>query len=490
MRYQGSTQAEINHSSNVAYFGNCNNWTVMKQLNDMLKRQQNHEKQSKVAKEALYVLGYNFSSKESSQQIANDQKIARTTLSDFCYKKCYTNANYHTKHLQIERLDNGDSHIWAANGDKEESNVHVILKDGRCNCKDVLDRKYQCGHELLNDGKLMISKYDSHWHNESYFISTNGQLYQSIFKNTNVRVSIGTADIIHTSDSPNDFDNSNGEDMAYAFDYHDELELSQGEPVLTSGTNTTFGDLLTKAKELVSVVQNDQKLRQSMFTSMSEWIQLLRKDSNIEVQFVNTILPTIRNSNSVISNIPIPAVTNPVKTACTMKRKRSLVEFRRLGRGRGNGNKHILRNRSVTHNNSRDCRLCHSKGHGKNSCPCLLIYGNPLPSCNLGSRQQLVMQLSDIDSFQTIYRDDNDTRTILLNMQAVIPALIIHRRMVIDKNIAKPISTYNFCCECTLLMDGGSPNESQKKVLYHVKDINTYLTRNQDNLIVCQCKNA
>ena len=223
---------------------------------------------------------------------------------------------------------------------------------------------------------------------------------------------------------------------------------------------------------------------------MSEWMQHLRTDSNIEVQFVTPISPTIRKYKSVISNNPIPAVTNPVKTACTMKRKRSLVEFRRLGRGRGNGNKHILRNRSVTHNNSRDCRLCHSKGHGKNLCPCLLIYGNPLPSCNLGSRQQLVMQLSDIDSFQTIYRDDNDNRTILLNMQAVIPALIIHRRMVIDKNIAKPISTYNFCCECTLLMDGGSPNESQTKVLYHVKDINTYLTRNQDNLIVCQCKNA
>ena len=44
MRYQGSTPAEINHSSNVAYFGNGNNWTVMKQINEMMKRQQNHEK--------------------------------------------------------------------------------------------------------------------------------------------------------------------------------------------------------------------------------------------------------------------------------------------------------------------------------------------------------------------------------------------------------------------------------------------------------------
>ena len=46
----------------------------MKQINEMMKRQQNHEKQSKIAKEALHVLGYNFSSKDSIQQTADDQK--------------------------------------------------------------------------------------------------------------------------------------------------------------------------------------------------------------------------------------------------------------------------------------------------------------------------------------------------------------------------------------------------------------------------------
>ena len=46
MKYQGSTPAEINHSSNVAYFGNGNNWTVMKTINEMMKRQKSHEKLS------------------------------------------------------------------------------------------------------------------------------------------------------------------------------------------------------------------------------------------------------------------------------------------------------------------------------------------------------------------------------------------------------------------------------------------------------------
>ena len=41
MRYQGSTPAEINHASNTAYFGRGNNWTVMKLINEMMKRQKN-----------------------------------------------------------------------------------------------------------------------------------------------------------------------------------------------------------------------------------------------------------------------------------------------------------------------------------------------------------------------------------------------------------------------------------------------------------------
>ena len=134
-----------------------------------------------------------------------------------------------------------------------------------------------------------------------------------------------------------------------------------------------------------------QHLQKVMFTSMSGWVQHLQTNSNIEAQFITPMLPTIRKSQSVISNNPIPVVTNPVKTVCSMKRKISLVEFRRLGTASGNGNKHISRNRSATHNNSRDCWLCHSKGHGKHSFPYLLIYGDPLPSCNLGLRQQPVM---------------------------------------------------------------------------------------------------
>ena len=42
--HRGSTPAEINHASIVAYFGKGNNWSIMEQINELMKRHQNHEK--------------------------------------------------------------------------------------------------------------------------------------------------------------------------------------------------------------------------------------------------------------------------------------------------------------------------------------------------------------------------------------------------------------------------------------------------------------
>ena len=146
--------------------------------------------------------------------------------------------------------------------------------------------------------------------------------------------------------------------------------------------------------------------------------------------------------------------------------------------------------REITHKRSRDCILCNSKGHGKNECPCLLKYGKPLPQKDPNSRQQLMIQLMDPNSFQNIYRDKTDERIVRENMRQVIPALIIHRRMIIDTNIVNHVNTYNLCCECTLLKEGGEINELEAKVLYHVKDICCYVTKNKDNLFVCMCNSA
>ena len=101
----------------------------------------------------------------------------------------------------------------------------------------MIDRNYQCGYELLNDGMLVISKYDNYWQNESYFITTNGELYQSIFTNTNDKTTIGNYDMQHTSVSAIPLDNSTTEDVPFQSNYDDELELSQGGTVSNTCTN-------------------------------------------------------------------------------------------------------------------------------------------------------------------------------------------------------------------------------------------------------------
>ena len=58
----------------------------------------------------------------------------------------------------------------------------------------------------------------------------------------------------------------------YEHDYDNEIELSQSDLTRNSSDKVTFDDVLTQAKELASVVQNDNKMRTSVFTTLSEWI--------------------------------------------------------------------------------------------------------------------------------------------------------------------------------------------------------------------------
>ena len=127
----------------------------------------------------------------------------------------------------------------------------------------------------------------------------------------------------------------------------------------------TYSDLVTKAKELVSVVQNDQSLMQSMFTSFSEWMEKIRPDSNVEVKIISRCTNDLSTINTTVNNIPLPGVINAVSVASNMNRKMSGIEIQRKRKRKHYGNQHIALNRQITHKRSRDCVLCNSKGHGK-----------------------------------------------------------------------------------------------------------------------------
>ena len=81
---------------------------------------------------------------------------------------------------------------------------------------------------------------------------------------------------------------------------------------------------------------------------------------------------------------------------------------------------------------SRACVMCSGKGHGKNRCPKLILYGAmPLPDGVLNVRQTLSNNLMDVDHFKTFTRDDFDNREIMKSFPKFrLPACIDYSQKI------------------------------------------------------------
>ena len=71
-------------------------------------------------------------------------------------------------------------------------------------------------------------------------------------------------------------------------------------------------------------------------------------------------------------------------------------------------------------------------------------------------------------------------------MRRINPALIMHRRFLSSTDINNHINHNNLFIEYTFLKEGRKINEIQQLILYHVRDVVSYVTRKNNNLIVCQ----
>ena len=110
-------------------------------------------------------------------------------------------------------------------------------------------------------------------------------------------------------------DDKCAEDVSYEYNYDQEIELSQHTSSSKNMSKISYSDLVTKAKELVSVVQNDQSLMQSMFTSFSEWMEKIRRDSNVEVKIISRCTNDLSIINTTVNTIPLPGFINAVSVA-------------------------------------------------------------------------------------------------------------------------------------------------------------------------------
>ena len=135
---------------------------------------------------------------------------------------------------------------------------------------------------------------------------------------------------------------------------------------------------------------------------------------------------------------------------------------------------------------SRACVMCSGKGHGKNKCPKLILYGAmPLPDGVLNVRQTLSNNLMDVDHFKTFTRDDFDNREIMKSFPKFrLPALIIHKRYIIQENLVKKKVSSNLCLECTFLLTGGEEDFRYTKILFRAQDVAAYVQKTVSNTVV------
>jgi len=497
----GSVPAEENHSSIIAFLGKGNSgWSVMYHLAALLNRQAEHSKVKKREEDRLHVSTLKYISKESGQAGLEDTQ-AKKSLSVFAYSTLYVEAAKKSLNLQSYKEDDGSTTIWSVGKEKQVSNTTIIPLDGRCPYTNRTVYKCQCCHEIVADKKLFMNKYDPKWLNIHKYL----EMYPNL-SSMNIPV----------MPNPNDFElmddivvisdkNSNDGNIHYSNDPECAVDafvedIEHGED--GKHAKISYQQLMVQLGELARTVQNNQSHCVTVMSDINKMIQHYRNGHDFQVNFMtynDNIQENCASSSRTEVNVndPIPAVTRVLPSASRQNRKKSRIEWNRSRssavstsretepisqNSRQSDVEHLSGRRTKT----RTCELCRQKGHGQFKCPSALQYGaSTLAKNDLDVRQILATNMSQRFGFKTLIRMEDDDRQVMKSMPCIkIPALIIHKRYLIDNNLVDTNVPENLCVECTFLQVGGEENKLFTKTLFKVRDVATYLTRGRSQVIV------
>ena len=491
----GSAPAEQNHSSVIAFLGKGHSdWSIMAHTGALMKRQAEHSKQHKRQEDKLHAQSLKYKSKMVGQQGVDDQ-IAKKCLSMYAYKELYAYAARYSANFQKYYDNLGNCHIWPIGTERTANNSTIITNGNRCECFKCTAFQYQCKHELVDDGKFLVSKYASMWLNNHKFLEMNSHL------SPYMELSRGTSDIFELSTIDNELTVERNSQLTDVYANASEVNIDLNQDDVNSSDKTqkiSYGDLMVKLGELARTVQNDQHKCAAVIADIDQMIMHYRNDNAFMLNFV-----VIDGDTTDKSGQPIRSVTNVLPTVSRHVRKKSMLERIRgsyansadnvdlsqasnttlsVYHDTGAGDIDHLTARSIR---TRSCTLCRQKKHGKFQCPILLAYGNaPIPKNDLHGRQTLSMNLSQKHIYSVHKKSKDDKREVMKSMPMSIPALIIHRRLLIKDDLANPLVPENFCLECTFLKDSGDEDERYTKVLFGIKDVSTFLTKSKTNVIV------
>ena len=280
----------------------------------------------------------------------------------------------------------------------------------------------------------------------------------------------------------------------------------------------SYTELNNIASELCRTVSNDQQQCKETFVYLKQWIEHLRKGKSIEVKFVSTEQVTNFNAHSSIHITPktangsdeshiLPATlgtTNAMRLG-----KRFIGGIEHMSNQNTNHSKSYTRTSAVTrerkstlfsaHNTNNDeayltpersrkkyntCGLCNQPHCAQWSCKKLKEYGGTIIVKNSKlAREKVGSRIMLPQSGIVEERENSDNRSVLLTIpKKGVKALVIHRKLVINKNVMMTLDFDNVAIEVTLLGDGGYPKSNYEKVLFTPSAVNTWVTFSQNRL--------
>ena len=155
----GSSSAEQNHSSVCAYLGDGATWSIVEQIDQLIKRHQDRVRKSMMENNKLYVKIQNyitlFLDYEGIADIA-----ARKFLSNYAYQNFWLVSLKSSSRLQFKVNDDGFYIVWPAKiADPSDDNSVSFTSGNRCPCHERKLYDKQCEHEFITSKSFEEEKF-------------------------------------------------------------------------------------------------------------------------------------------------------------------------------------------------------------------------------------------------------------------------------------------------------------------------------------------
>ena len=486
---RGSSGAERNHSSIIAYNGCGATWEIAEQIQSLFDRQQNQQKIRKAAEEKYYAKWHNYENNNESGELKTSDEEAKKYLTEKGYSHFHSSF-VKAKYLQKKVIsDETEYHVWSTESTYEEATrIWIIKQSERCVCYRRRTFLIQCEHEFHLYNKFVIEKWNTRWLNswtyEEMFpshvifssnINENNPVLQRVVREICEQPGVNIAGEVSEEKEE---DKNNDDAVEFVAGDVDEEEVIQSNK---KDTALNYHTMRSTMEQLLRTINNDKK-------EMAKWKMLLdksiRKYRNNEEVHLSFQEEAQNNNNDKPSNDIPKAITKTIANNKTSKRKRSSRESNMVKASKKNGYSKSNVGRSndsaflpLPKPSGRACPVCKLPGHRKFSpCPKLAKYGHLLPK-----GQEYRDNFLDDLSKENTFVDADINGKLLSKINSNVPndagGLVIHKRFKYNNKYVAVV---------TILDDEGNEREGFKELFFYTKSLARKITHGVESIVIYQ----